>query len=201
MLIRRPLASVFGGRKAAVLEALLGVEGDLSVRDVARIAGIPPSTASVALRSLEWAGVVTRREIGSTLAYRIDPRHFAIDGLLRIVSAARAIEADLSARVTDMLGERPLAIVLFGSVARGEDELGSDVDLLLVAKHEDQKRRWDPRVHGIAQDLGASMGRRVNMVVAVRPSARRAASSFWREIGRDGRTLAGSSVHDLVRGA
>ncbi len=44
--------------------------------------------------------------------------------------------------VRDMLGERLLSIMLFGSIARGDWDKDSDIDILIVAEGWDDKPAW-----------------------------------------------------------
>jgi predicted nucleotidyltransferase len=72
-----------------------------------------------------------------------------------VLAILRANEAELRAA-----GIRHLS--LFGSVARGDAEAGSDVDLVVVLDHEARIDLF--RLTGLEQRLGELLGRRVDLV-------------------------------------
>lgn len=201
MLIRHPLNDVFGGNRARVLEALLELEDEVSGRQAANAADLPASSTSVALHDLEVAGIVSARRLGTAVLYRVNREHFASELLRRVVERARTAEGELVSRLTDELGGRPLSVVLFGSVARGQSTPDSDIDLLVVAPDSRRAGSWQERAHEVGERLGRWIGRRVSLVVSTPPTHREVRRSFWREVLRDGRVLAGASLPELARGA
>ena len=54
----------------------------------------------------------------------------------------RKAAAEFAQRVTSALGSQVDAIVLYGSVARGEAKRSSDIDILLVSPHPNVTREW-----------------------------------------------------------
>lgn len=191
MLEPHPLSSTFGGARAKVLDVLLPIDGELTVRHIARLAEVAPSTASAALRQLEQTGLVISREFGTALGYRINPEHFAIASLRAILSEARDIEHMLVEHIERVLGESPRSIVLFGSRASGRSSPESDIDLLLVAPDAAAADRWRPRLLDVEEDLQRLLGRRIDIVVSTPPSATDTRRPFWREVRRHGRLIAG----------
>jgi predicted nucleotidyltransferase len=118
-------------RVLATDPALLRTEAD-----VARAAGLPPTTVNLALRSLRDAGILDFQRLGRTHGVRLR-------GDLAIVAALRAmfaLEHDIRSEVEAAIrGAVPagVACVLFGSTAKGGAGPGSDLDLLVVARSRD----------------------------------------------------------------
>ncbi|MDY6769698.1 MAG: nucleotidyltransferase domain-containing protein [Candidatus Nanohaloarchaea archaeon] len=67
-----------------------------------------------------------------------------------MVSEHRAAVEELAERAEDHLGDALRELVLYGSVARGEETAASDVDVFAVVETEEQKR-W-------LQQEGAEIG-------------------------------------------
>ncbi|HWH32811.1 MAG TPA: nucleotidyltransferase domain-containing protein, partial [Egibacteraceae bacterium] len=141
MFASSPLDRLFGNGPAKVLDALLRSDG-LTVRQVSRVAGIAPGTASAALRRLERQWVVVGKPVGSALQYWVNEAHFAVGPLRDLVARAERLEASLPQLIVSILGTTPRSVILFGSVARSEADRDSDVDVLVVAHSEKELDWW-----------------------------------------------------------
>lgn len=195
-LLPHPLSGIFADAGARVLDVLLAAARPLSGREVAERAGVAPTTAGQALDALYEAGLVRVRPRGRALLWSIDESH-ALTRMLRAWTAE--IDAEARATVETVLGEVPAALVVFGSAARGEDHVDSDVDVLLVAGDPIRRRRYRERSAAIARRLRLLLGRRVDIIVMdVNELRGRAQNSFVRNVTQDGRTLAGTSIAELV---
>jgi predicted nucleotidyltransferase len=111
----------------------------------------------------------------------------------RVLSASGrgvVVHADAARAVTKaagIFGDALLGVVAFGSWARGEPAVGSDVDLLIVVEDRveltrDLYRRWDAS----ALHWG---GRPVDAHVAHLPPPGAPASGMWAEVAIDGIVL------------
>lgn len=82
-----------------------------------------------ALRDLDRLGLITTETIGRAGVHHINESHAAITPLR---SFASPIEM-LTTVVREVAGEQVEAVIVFGSVARGDAHEGSDVDLVVIA--------------------------------------------------------------------
>lgn len=197
MLTRQPLHDLFGGSRSKLLGVLLETDRELSIRRLAELAGVAPSTASAALDELERAHIVEGREIAGARLYRLNPEHYAVEPLRRVLEAARGIEDDLVELVHRMLeGGPPLAVILFGSTARGE-EGAADIDLLVVAPDEEDRERWLEQVPDVGHAAGRLVGKSVEVLPTRRPTRTDLRRPFWREVLREGRVLSGTPLSEL----
>jgi predicted nucleotidyltransferase len=89
-----------------------------------------------ALASLVGLGVVTSRDVGRARVHAINEDHYAIQPLRVLLDPFTALRA----AVLGAVGSSVEAVILFGSVARGEATAESDVDLVVLAAPE-----WDGR--------------------------------------------------------
>lgn len=126
------------GASGAVLAVLLRTGAPLTGRQVHGLVRDQCSLWSVqqALASLVGLGVVEGRAVGRAIVHTINEDHYAIQPLRVLLDPIAALREAVRAEV----GSRATAVVLFGSVARGEATAESDVDLAVLAPSDWQGR-------------------------------------------------------------
>lgn len=124
---------LFGSyRQRALTQLLLHPNSSYHVRELARLTGTTPGTLHKELARLAQAGLLLRESQGNQVRYRANrdcPVFAELAGLFRKTSGVGGVLVDVL-RTLDPVPE--LALV-FGSMARGEENARSDVDLLLIA--------------------------------------------------------------------
>jgi hypothetical protein len=160
MDFRRPLQVVTPTLDGDVLSALAGAETEMTGRELQRVIGrgSHQGIRNAADRLVEQ-GVVSRRSAGNANLYQLNRDHVAatwIEGL-----------ANLPVQVLDRLRDaingweqRPVLVVLFGSVARGEGTLESDLDLLVVrpADRDADEPAWQQQISTLQAHASAWTG-------------------------------------------
>lgn len=193
MFDNRSLGNIFGSATAQTLDALLRSDG-LTVRQVARVTGLAPSTASLALRSLESQGLARGVAVGTALQYWLNEAHFALPHLRGLVQAADEIRERFPQMLRSALGSDPRCVMLFGSTARGDARKDSDMDLLVVAHDTTQLERWYARVSDLGEWLTSRIGGPWDVIVVAAPSKEQLRRPFWRNVLSEGRLLAGKPL-------
>ncbi len=127
------LASLLLGsyRRRALGLLLLHPEQSYHVREIARQTGTSVGSLHKELARLAQAGLLLRKEIGNQVHYAANtqcPIFSELQGLLRKTSGV----ADVLREALDVIVERVAVALVFGSIARGEEQAGSDVDVLVV---------------------------------------------------------------------
>lgn len=197
MLTGHPLHDLFGGSRSRLLGVLLNTDRELSIRRLAELAGVAPSTASAALEELGRSQIVEAREIAGAHLYRLNREHYAVVPLRQLLETARGLEGELVALLHQMLpGEPPLAVILFGSTARGE-EGAADIDLLVIARDSKTRERWLERAPEVGEAASRLVGKRVEMLTSLLPTRGDLRRPFWREVLREGRVLSGIPLSEL----
>ncbi len=107
---------------------------DFSISELARTAGVPFASAWRIVRLWECAGVVETGKLGRSVVVRYHDSPYA-RSLAGILGASSSPQAFTAARLKGMLGRMNgvREAYLFGSVARGEEKLSSDIDLAVLA--------------------------------------------------------------------
>jgi predicted nucleotidyltransferase len=140
---RELLSHALGTRaKVACLRVLSLTTGHLTQRDVARRAGVQHRSSQLALDDLARLGLIRRIQGGRDFLVSLSTDHVlsaAVRALFRAESEFfLALRQDLVRALMDgPRRRRPASVVLFGSVARGDDAPGSDLDLLVLTPETD----------------------------------------------------------------
>jgi predicted nucleotidyltransferase len=110
---------------------LLRPDESLHGREIARRTGLAPGTITRELTHLAAVGLLRREKRGNQQLYRADTAHPIFAELASILRKTAGLGDVLSAALAPLAGRVKLAFV-YGSVARGEQAIGSDIDVLLV---------------------------------------------------------------------
>jgi DNA-binding transcriptional ArsR family regulator len=203
MDLSRPHAAVMGGAlEGDVLAVLAGTTKPLTGRQVARLAKHGSDRGvRLALNRLAEQGLVDTVEAPPAVLYTLNRDHIAAP----IAFELAGMRAELVKRLRDAASEWQVPVVhasMFGSAARGEGDVHSDIDLLVVrrasmdAEHpiwraqlDDLRRnveRWTGNHAGISE-LGEE---EIAGLAAERPP-------IVDDLERDAVTLAGIEAHRL----
>lgn len=94
------------------------------------------------LRRLADQGVVTITRVGAVYGYTLNREHLAAGLIMELAN----LPARLQAQIADELAtftEEPLYAALFGSAARGQMRVDSDIDIFLVRRAPDNDQAAD----------------------------------------------------------
>lgn len=132
MDLSRPIASVVPTLDGPVLQVLAGTTAPLSGR---RIHGLARTGSEAGVRRvlnrLAQHGLVTVTHAGAADLYVANRDHLAWPAVERL-AMLRPLLLDLMRKYCASLVLHPVHVSLFGSVARGEGDTSSDIDVLLV---------------------------------------------------------------------
>lgn len=127
-------ALLFGAYRRAVLALLLlRPEQSLHVREIARATGKAPGTLVRELNALANAGVLERKRVGNQVQFRANPACPIFEDLRTILKKTVGV-ADVLREALAPLGGRIRAAFVYGSIARGDERAGSDLDLMIVGE-------------------------------------------------------------------
>ena len=168
MDIGQPLGDVVPGARGVVLATLAQLSVPVTVRALARHAGVSPQGALTVVNDLAAAGLVHAEPAGPSLMVSLNRDHLAAEAVIALTS----LRARLVERLTaELAGWDDLAGAwLFGSAARGDGDRHSDIDLLLVATGGLDRERWVERVGRLADQARQWTGNEVQIVEHTRRS-------------------------------
>lgn len=198
----RTLERIFGGSRAAVLQVLLNVNVGLSARQIASLANLSPSVGASALQALHKIKLVEKQEMGNAHIYTLDRQNEAVPVLNELINRLTLSNQEFYAElVNEFFADKPIdAIILYGSVARGDDRLNSDIDVLIVAERVDIEE-WAPAIENAERAMARRVSRPVHITVSEWPSKTEQKNAFWRNIRDEGLSLGNlPKAAKLVRG-
>jgi predicted nucleotidyltransferase len=100
------------------------------------------------LKAWVQLGVVQTESIGRAVVHTINEDHYTVTPLRSLLDPLEA----LTETAAQIVGEDVEAVIIFGSVARGEAKEGSDIDLAVITQSA-----WEGRVDledGVRKRLG-----------------------------------------------
>lgn len=118
-------------RRKALSLLLLHPDRSLHFREIARLVDVPAGTVLKELDRLQAAGLLTKQRVGNQVQFAADTSHpvyVELSGLLRKTVGLADVLKDALAPLAD----RVHAAFVFGSMARGSEHAGSDIDVLVV---------------------------------------------------------------------
>ena len=198
-----PIESLVPGAQGRVLAVLAQTESELTMRGVAELAGGSPQQASVVLRRLVELRIVERRDMPPVALVRLVRENLAAE---LIVALAR-LRDEAFARLRRSAAEiepAPVSLVVFGSFVRGDADVRSDVDVLVVRPKltADALNVWTDSLGRWADLASRTLGNPVNLVEASADELpdllAQEAPSLWSDIAAEGVVLVGSSLADLA---
>jgi predicted nucleotidyltransferase len=148
--------ALFPRSRSAILSVLTsaGDEG-LHLREVARRAELNSKTVMRELHALRDAGILVSRDVGRQVVYRLNPDCPIVDELRSIIRKTVGLAGVLQAAL-EPFTERIVQAYVYGSHARGEERVDSDVDLMMVGSVSLRE------LSSSLRDAGRSLRRTIN---------------------------------------
>ena len=187
----------------SVLRALWKAPSSVTGRQVQQLAGVHNLTATKCLADLEQLGLLQRRAAGRAYLYSLKRSHRLVRHLIDpIFKAEEAAPMRFAQELGKVLGGQCLSAVVYGSVARGEADSASDVDLFVVVKDDKAVEHFAAKAQPKAEKLvreGWSLMLEVN--VKTRNQVIKAwNSALLKKIRKEGQLVAGSPLEEVKRG-
>lgn len=150
-------AALFTKTQRQVLGLLFGhPERSYYAKELVRLAGVGSGTVLRELDKLARVGLLTVERIGNQKHYRANRTSPIFAELRGIVAKTFGVADQLRAALEGCRGEIVTAFV-YGSVAAGTDQAGSDIDLMIVSDSLTY-----PELLALLADVETRLGRKVN---------------------------------------
>lgn len=202
----QPLDTVLGSPVLVRVLRVLAVHGGaLSAGDMAQRARVTRTAARNALYVLVQAGVAESMGTGRSVLYRLRGDHpLAAPAAALFAAEANRVPRIFARvrRVVEQMQPRPAAVWLFGSVARGDDEMGSDLDLALIGDGPElqaQAEQLRDELEEIAREHRIRPSVITLTVEEVRSMAEKE-TVFWKNMDRDAVSLVGDTPRGVAGG-
>ena len=201
---RHPLEAVIPGAQGRILAVMLRTSGELNLRTVARLAGVSIAQASRVLPGLVDLGVIERREVPPSSLFRLVPEHIATQLLLDLSNVRGRMLAEMG-RAAGKIRPVPVSVIAYGSFARGDGDVGSDIDVLIVRptgidEDDEQWLRTTERWRTTVSRLSGNVVEVLEADAADVETKLASKSSLWTDVRRDSVVLFGSAIDELLSG-
>lgn len=199
----RPYSVLCPTLDPGVLSVLAGTTRPLTGREIARLLGRRSHSGVLdALDRLTEQGLVDREEAGRAFLFVLNREHLAapaVDLLARMRSALFDRLADL----VDSWETAAVHVSVFGSVARGEGDASSDVDIFVVRPKgvEHEEPQWRDQLDQLARKVQRWTGNPAGIVEVGKdelPRLRKGAPPILDELRTDAITVAGADAASLL---
>lgn len=203
MNVAKPFTALSDSVDADVLVTLAGSSQPRSGREVARRAGRSNTGVQHALDRLVEHGLVDRVEAGRTFLYTLNWDHLLASAVEQMAEA----RMELTTRLSEVIGSWEISTVhasLFGSTARGDGDIDSDIDLFVVrpASVVSEDFSWHRQLNDLAEAVRSWTGNNAGIVEVGEedlPRLRRDRPPVIAELERDAIDLAGEPTRTLLR--
>lgn len=198
---RYPLTSILGSAgNVRILRVLAADRAPQSAPQLARMAGLTPQGVRLVLDALLRQRLLVAHGTGRTRLYALNSSHPFADAIVALFEKEQQCWEELFESIRNVLdrhGEGVDAAWLYGSVARGEDVTGSDLDIaVLIRSHALADRvREDLMPVEDDQDLHISLTALTPMELATLPED----DPWWSDVVRDGKVLKGPAPDQARR--
>lgn len=154
MDLGNPFLGIFPTVDSAVLSVLAGTTKPRTGREIARLADRSQSATQRVLDRLVDQGVVFQEDAGRSRIYTLNRMHLAAEA----ISDLAALRSSLFRRLQESLDFwvlPPRHLSVFGSVARGDGDIESDIDIFLVRPSEvvEDDSRWRRQVDLLSESV------------------------------------------------
>lgn len=194
-----PVLDVAPAVRGALLQALARLEQPVTRRQLAAAAGVAPSNASAVIEDLIRAGLVSETVAGRSSMVALNKSHLAVGPVLALAGLRGELIRRLRERLSLWSGLE--GAWLFGSVARGDADGESDIDLLIVA-NDLQASELHALLAQLQADVRSWTGNDLQLVEHTPESWRklvRSKNPLVEQVRLDGISLAGDTALLLER--
>lgn len=201
MIVNRILDHIFVNTgNLAVLRVLNDRVVGISGRETARLANISLRTAQLALSNLEGLKIVKRQIGGREHLFTLNRDNFITkEIIIKLFITERRFKDSLINQIVNNLQTLADSIILFGSVARKEESIDSDMDICLV--YSKNKATIEKIISTLRDDVYDTYGITLAPFYVTSNKFKTTAKKNRgpiNEILKDGIVLNGSSINELI---
>lgn len=191
MLLQNPFAALSPtGLDSQILTVLARSEQYLTVQQIHRLLPEEGSLQGVrlAVARLVVQGTVLERVTGRSSAFALNQNHLLTAPILQIANAKQELVDRVAQRISEWTVQ-PLTVKLFGSAARNDMDIDSDIDLFFVMPDEADADETEALVDQLAEHVNHWTGNDVRPLIYSASEIRTA--SIFDSIIKDGIDISG----------
>ena len=202
MKYHEPLNEILGNKiQVKLLRVLVRTKSSFTGRELARLVGHSQNQTRLALEELERNGLVVWQNAGRSHLYSIDKDSILITDFLEAgFRLEDTLLNRLSAIYREEVGKALVSVILFGSIAKGEEKPDSDIDLIIVVSDKADAKIVEDGVAEASAKVTGSFGNQATAIVVKKTDYERKIKQkkgLWREVAETGIKLSPHSGSNL----
>lgn len=203
MIIHKPLNEIFSTySNIAVIRELHYTRNGFTGREIAKRAGLSAPATLSALSHLAALKVVKRQIGGRDHLFTLNfNNYFVKKVLLPMLEQENQFFTLIKTRLKKHLSKNAISVIVFGSVARQEEDIESDLDICIVFSNYEHKRLLENEINILRDELSNDCG--VTLApyyISVKEFKQRAKmkKSPVNDIVKEGIVISGKSINWLL---
>lgn len=201
MDFRQPVEAVIPDAQGRVLATLARTTQELSLSALAELSGVSLAHVARIVPRLVELGLVERRDVPPAVLVKLVPEHLASRAILMLADLRHTFLEEVRA-TAEHLEPAPVNVTLFGSFARGEDDMKSDIDMLVVrpSSVDEDDSTWEQSIARWETHLQRISGNAVNRIEVGQDEVAKLLKSrrpLWQAIRREGIVVQGTPLADI----
>lgn len=201
MRLHRFIEDLLGDKAQVACLKLLRKNPQLSGRELAKQASVSQFKIRSVLQSLSSHGLLKMRVFGKAYLYSLNKRHILIQRMKPLLELEDDFFAFFGQWVMRQVPFKPISLVLFGSMARGEERPESDIDLLVILKKMTPENEILDKIHHCLAEAIDVFGNRIAPVLTTPKDFEKAVKKkdpFFLKILKEGVVIAGSTMSEVL---
>ena len=207
MRVHDPLDKILNNEvKIKILRFLCKTEAEWSGRQIAQEIKVSPAACHKALRELNNERALLLRSVGRSYLYRLNKENIIISELLKPLyekeskipdNVNRAIVRNISSLVINDIA----SIAVFGSMRKGKERSTSDIDLLVLVRNPEDKRKVEEDFGKVNEKIISKFGNTISNYIQTTEEFKtkyKKGLALVKNILKSHRLLFGKPLEDLL---
>ncbi|HRN26113.1 MAG: nucleotidyltransferase domain-containing protein [Ignavibacteriaceae bacterium] len=167
MIVHKILNEIFSTySNVAVLRALQDNKLGASGREISKKAGLSAPSCLQALTKLEKLNLVIRQKGGRDHLFTLNIDSVILnEAILPILDFERNLLSKIQSEIKKTIGKLSLSLILFGSVARIEENYESDFDVAVIVKNSENKLKIEDKLTTLILNLKKRFGINLSTII------------------------------------
>lgn len=163
--------------KFKIVKFLLTHEASMSEREIASILKVSHMSINRTMRELLEANFVTFVTVGRAHLWKVNRKSYAFKVLSKFIKGVSGVKHPLDDLKEMVLNNTPRGlikrIVLFGSVAKGEERPGSDIDIFFLVEDKKGKDKLESALDRLFNACLEAYGNRLSPYILTEQEAKK----------------------------
>jgi len=151
--------------KVKIIEFLLTHEASMSEREIASILKVSHMSINRTMRELVNLNFVNFITVGKAHLWKVNQKSYAYKVLSALIKGASEIKdpvEDLKKMLLKGLPKKLIKrVVLFGSITKGIEKVNSDIDIFILVKDKQDKKKLEPSIEVLSNRCFDAYGNRL----------------------------------------